>query len=182
MRLLSDVAGMEVIIVCTLARPDDQFLRLVFAARAARELGAEAATQRNVAWPFVIGPDIESEQWVSEVASRAGAPYVVLQKDRHGDRSVEIAIPDLEAWRDRQPVLIDEIVSSGRTMIEASEGLIARGLKKPVCLAVHALFAEDAFKRLSELAQRVVSTDCVPHSTNLTAVAPLIAAALGRNA
>ena len=253
LRLLSDVAGREVIIVCTLARPDDQFLRLVFAARTARELGAGALTlvapylaymrqdkrfqpgeavtsnhfadllskevdrlvtvdphlhrhkslgeiygipavalhsaplladwiKREVERPFVIGPDIESEQWVSDVAGRADAPYVVLQKERHGDRSVEVSIPDLEIWRDRQPVLIDDIVSSGRTMIEAAEGLVGQGLRKPVCLAVHALFAEDDFKRLSELAQRVVSTDCVPHSTNLISVAPLIAEALGADA
>lgn len=248
-RLLSDVAGRDVVIVCTLARPDEQFLRLVFVARAARELGAAALTlvapylaymrqdkrfqpgeavtsshfasllsrefdrlvtidphlhrhkalgeiysipaaalhaaplladwiRREVGQPAIIGPDLESEQWVSEVAGRAGAPYVVLQKQRHGDRSVEIAMPDLGAFRDRQPVLIDDIVSSGRTMIQACEGLIKQGLKKPVCLAVHALFAEDAFARLSGLALAIVSADTVPHVTNRISVAPLIAEAL----
>lgn len=248
-RLACDVAGRDVVIICTLAQPDEQFLRLVFAARAAREVGAASLTlvapylaymrqdkrfqlgeavtsnhfasllskefdrlvtvdphlhrhkdlgeiyaipavalhatplladwiKREVERPLIIGPDLESEQWVSDVAGRVGAPSVVLQKQRHGDRSVDIAIPDLGAWRDYQPVLIDDIVSSGRTMIQACEGLIAQGLKKPVCVVVHALFAEDAFARLSGLAQAIVSTDTAPHPTNRISIAPLIHEAL----
>lgn len=248
-RLPPEVAGRDVAIICSLARPDEQFLRLVFAARAARDLGAtrltlvapylaymrqdkrfqpgEALTSRhfadlisrefdalitvdphlhrhkalseiystqatalraaplladwirlNVERPLIIGPDIESEQWVSQVAERAGAPHLVLSKQRHGDRDVEIAIPDLDAWRDRQPVLIDDIVSSGRTMIETAEGLVARGLVKPVCVAVHALFAEDAHQRLSELARSVVSTNTVSHPSNGISVAPILIDAL----
>jgi ribose-phosphate pyrophosphokinase len=247
--LASEVSRRDVAIVCTLAQPDEQFLRLVFAARAARDLGAASLTlvapylaymrqdkrfqpgeavtsshfadllskefdrlvtvdphlhrhnalgeiysipavalhaaplladwiKREVARPLVIGPDLESEQWVSDVAKRAEAPSVVLQKERHGDRSVDIAIPNLEAWRDRQPVLIDDIVSSGRTMIQACEGIVAQGRKKPICVAVHALFAEDAFARLSDVAQTIVSSDTVPHPTNQISVARLIAEAL----
>ena len=40
-RLIADVAGKDVDFVCTLARPDDQILRLIFAAKTARELGAK---------------------------------------------------------------------------------------------------------------------------------------------
>ena len=248
-RLPAEIAGREVIVVCTLARPDEQFLRLVFTARAARELGAarltlvapylaymrqdkrfqpgEALTARhfaalisrefdalitvdphlhrhkalseiytipatalrsaplladwiklNVERPLIIGPDSESEQWVSEVAERAAAPHLVLSKQRHGDREVEIAIPDLEAWRDRQPVLIDDIVSSGRTMIETAQGLAARGLAKPVCVAVHALFADDAYQRLSDVAQTVVSTNTIAQASTGISVAPLLVEAL----
>ncbi|WP_163434697.1 ribose-phosphate pyrophosphokinase-like domain-containing protein, partial [Escherichia coli] len=43
-RLACNVSGRDVAIVCTLAQPDEQFLRLVFAARAARDLGAATVT------------------------------------------------------------------------------------------------------------------------------------------
>lgn len=43
-RLVTDVRRRELVFVCTLARPDDQFLRLVFAARTARERGATRLT------------------------------------------------------------------------------------------------------------------------------------------
>jgi len=45
--------------------------------------------------PLLIGPDSESEQWVAAVARGAGAPYVVLQKQRHSDREVQVTLPDL---------------------------------------------------------------------------------------
>src|SRR5829696_534139 len=70
--------------------------------------------------PLLIGPDIESEQWVSEVAARANAPYRILRKQRHGDRDVEITIPDLHEFSGRMPVLVDDIISSGRTIIETA--------------------------------------------------------------
>lgn len=245
-RILSEVKGQAVDLVCTLAAPDDQFLRLVFAADAARRHGAaevtlvapylaymrqdkvfhpgEAVTSHsfarllnatfdrivtvdphlhrtpslsalytipadslhaapvladwiaaNVAAPLLIGPDEESAQWVSDIASRIGAPYAVLRKTRRGDRSVEISMPDLSSHRKRQPVLVDDIASSGRTLIEAARQFPAMGLPRPICAVVHALFAGDAFALLSELAARVVSTDTVAHASNAVSVAPLIA-------
>ncbi|HET6972291.1 MAG TPA: phosphoribosyltransferase family protein, partial [Phenylobacterium sp.] len=123
-------------------------------------------------------PDIESEQWTTGVA--AGAPSVVLRKLRRGDRDVEIDFPDLGPWRGRQPVLVDDIASSGRTLVEACKGLEARGFAPPICLVVHPLFAEDAYDRLMAVAGRVVSTDTVPHRSNGVSIAPLLAEALQR--
>lgn len=132
----------------------------------------------NVQAPLIVGPDEESAQWVAEVASRAGAPHVVLRKVRHGDRDVEIAFPDMAAFAGRQAVLVDDIISSGRSMIEAARGLSAAGFAPPVCVAVHPLFAEGALGTLSAAVARVVSTDSVPHGTNAITLAPLIADAL----
>ena len=121
----------------------------------------------NVANPIVIGPDVESEQWVSAVAISAGAPFTTLEKNRRGDREVEIMVRDIDQWRDRQPVLVDDIISSGRTMEMAVGQLIARGFSAPVIVAVHGLFAEDAFERLRAAgAGLIVSTNTVPHATN----------------
>src|SRR3546814_13150283 len=44
--------------------------------------------KRNVARPLIIGPDLESEQWVSQVAADADAPFLVCEKIRSGDRHV----------------------------------------------------------------------------------------------
>lgn len=69
--------------------------------------------------PLRIGPDIESEQWVSEIASLVGAPYCILRKTQFGDRDVKIDVPDMSGFAGSTPMLIDDIVSSGKTMIEA---------------------------------------------------------------
>lgn len=248
-RILSDVADKMVCLVCTLARPDDGFLRLVFAADAARALGArevtliapylsymrqdrrfqagEAISSKTFArlvsstfdrlvtvdphlhrypalsalytiaaqtlhaaplladWiaaevgePLIIGPDEESEQWVSEIARRIGAPYAVLRKVRHGDRNVDVEVPDLSQWRARYPVLVDDIASSGHTLIEAARKLPLQGFPRPVCAVVHGVFAEDSHEQLKGLTDRIVSSDSIPHDSNAIGLAPLIAAAI----
>jgi ribose-phosphate pyrophosphokinase len=115
---------------------------------------------------ILIGPDIESEQWASDVASQAGSPYRVLRKERFGDRNVKIELPDLTEFKGRRPVLIDDIVSSGRTMTETARQLRQQGLAAPVCIAVHGLFTPQTERELLEVAARVVTTNTVPHHTN----------------
>ncbi len=252
-RLLDEAEGCDVDFICTLAHPDDQFLPLIFAADAARDLKArsvnlvspylaymrqdirfkpgEAVTSRSfsrlisstfdrlitidphlhryhalseiytipafalasapilatwisdtIASPLLIGPDEESEQWVSRIAELSDAPFTVLRKTRYGDRNVEIHMGDLSRWQDKTPVLIDDIASSGRTMIEAAGQLAQQGLAKPVCVVVHGLFAGDAYEKLSAVADNVVSTDCVPHISNAISVAGLLAEAINRPA
>ena len=58
-------------------------------------------------------------------AKDAGAPYSVLEKTRHGHRNVSIALKAVRDFAGRKLVLVDDIISSGRTMIEAA-GLLAR--------------------------------------------------------
>ena len=123
--------------------------------------------QSEVKSPVLIGPDRESEQWVREVADRAGAPYIVLAKTRHGDRDVEIEVPSLNNWRQHTPVLIDDIISTARTMIEVIEHLADTGFSAPVCVGVHGIFADDAFENLSRSrVARIVTCNTVPHESN----------------
>jgi ribose-phosphate pyrophosphokinase len=131
--------------------------------------------KENVSAPLILGPDSESEQWISAVAARAGAPHVAMGKRRLGDRAVELAIPDLTEWRGRTPVLVDDIVSSGRTLAAACAQLRGIGFAAPYCLVVHALFADDSYAQLSSLARAVVTTDTVPHISNAIGVAALLA-------
>lgn len=132
----------------------------------------------EVARPLLIGPDRESEQWVGAVAERAGASFVVLEKVRHGDRDVEVSLPRIERWRDHTPVLVDDIVSSGRTMLEAVRQLADLGLPPAVCVGVHALFAGDSYQQLLTGGTRVVTVNTVPHPSNVIDIAQPLAHAV----
>lgn len=248
-RILDDVRGERVILVCTLADPDCHFLQLVFAAGAARDAGArrvelvapylaymrqdrafadgEAVSARhfanlisrvfdslltidphlhriqrlsevftiparalraaplladwiigNVERPLVIGPDSESRQWVEDVARQADAPYAVLGKVRRGDREVEISLPDLSRARGRRPVLVDDIISTGQTMLQAAAKLKTAGFPAPVILAVHGLMADDAYALLRAVSHAVVTTDSVVHHSNRIPIGSLLREAL----
>jgi ribose-phosphate pyrophosphokinase len=248
-RIATVVNARPVVLVCTLAHPDEKFLQLIFAAATARELGApsvglvapylaymrqdrrfkegEAVTSRHVSkllsqtvdwlvtvdphlhrysalsevysipakavhaapllsvWikqnvgnPVIIGPDSESEQWVAAVADDADAPYSVLEKVRRGDRDVTITLRDMSAWRDRTPVLVDDIISSGRTMIEAVKLLKANGWATPICLAVHGIFADGSDQILAKAGAQVVTSNTIAHQSNRLDVTPLLVTAL----
>jgi ribose-phosphate pyrophosphokinase len=247
LRFETPLSGRSLILLCTLDRPDNKFLPLMFAAAAARDLQAasvglvapylaymrqdrrfqpgEAVTstcfarllssqidwmvtvdphlhrrgslaeiygiptpvvhaaplisdwiRNEVKMPLLVGPDSESEQWAAIVARDAEAPYVVLRKERHGDRDVEVSIPDVARWRDHTPVLVDDIVSTGRTMIETIGHLKREGMRPSVCVAVHGVFVGSAASDLMAAgAGKVVTTNTIPHETNAIDVIALLA-------
>jgi ribose-phosphate pyrophosphokinase len=118
--------------------------------------------RRNVVEPVIVGPDSESEQWVRAVAGAHGFPWRVLEKTRRGDTDVSVAGAGLEAVRGRQPVLVDDICSSGATLVEAARVLREAGLGAPACAVVHGLFDDDNRARLEQAGiAPVVATDSV---------------------
>ena len=125
--------------------------------------------------PVLIGPDSESEQWLRQLADRVGAPTVVLQKQRLGDRVVNVSMPDQAIVQDHTPVLVDDIVSSGHTFIETLARLRTLGLPPAVCVAVHGIFADSAdLELLHAGAARVVTSNTIAHVTNAIDVAPVL--------
>ncbi len=137
--------------------------------------------KQNIEAPLVIGPDSESKQWAASAAALIGCPYLILAKQRFGDKVVEVSAPHAQAFSQRTPVLIDDIISTGRTMIRTAEALVAEGLQQAICIGVHALFSKDAYKEMSKapIAQ-ILSCNTVPHSTNTIDIAPLIIEAFNK--
>lgn len=246
-RYETSVENRNVILTCTLDRPDEKYLPLIFAAAAAFENGAEtvglvapylaymrqdrrfqvgesvtakhfaAALSPWIDWlvtidphlhritslsdvysvpavvahaapvvsawikehvknPVLVGPDSESEQWVSETAKTADAPFLVLEKTRRGDRDVEVSVPNVEQWRSHTPVLVDDIISTARTMIETVGHLRAAGMAPPICIGVHAVFSGAAFDDLIAAgAGQIVTTNTIAHESNGLDVSPLLA-------
>ena len=134
--------------------------------------------RQNIANPLIIGPDVESEQWVAAVANDAAAPFTVLQKVRRGDQDVQVSFKDPLEFGGRTPVLVDDIVSSGRTMIESVRLIMAHGGVAPVCIAVHGLFANGSDAALARAGARVITTNSIPHETNGIDVAGILAEAI----
>ncbi|MHB1278248.1 MAG: ribose-phosphate pyrophosphokinase [Bacteroidia bacterium] len=133
----------------------------------------------NIHNPVLIGPDSESEQWVSEVANNAGAPYIVLTKIRYGDRNVEVSIPEVDKYKNHTPVLVDDIISTARTMIETVGHLKNAGMNPPICIGVHAVFAGNAYNDLLGAgAQKVITCNTIPHESNGIDISGLFQSAL----
>lgn len=245
-RILSDVKEQNIILLCTLHRPDEKIMPIYFFSNLARRLGARSVTliapylaymrqdkafhpgeavtsdafarllsgwidelitidphlhrhhrmseiysvptrvlhaepliagyiRNHVARPVIIGPDAESEQWVSDIARRAQCQYQILKKERLGDRQVRISLPNPGLLQGHTPVLADDIISTGRTMIETVRHLQEMGASPPVCIGVHGIFANNAWEELKKSGVRdIVTTNTISHPTNRMDVSGLI--------
>lgn len=237
-RVLSNVKGKNVFIICTLHLPDTKLLPLLFLCNLLRDLNAksiclvapylsymrqdkqfkigEAVTSKyfakflssivdrlitidphlhrraslkeiysiqcealhaseliydwiktNIPDAILIGPDAESKQWVSDVAEKIDVPFIILQKVRRGDNDVEVSVPQIEKFKNKTPVLLDDIISTGNTMIETVLHLKAAGMKPPVCIGVHAVFSGNAFEEIKKSGVRkIITCNTIQHSSN----------------
>ncbi|WP_064609180.1 ribose-phosphate diphosphokinase [Photobacterium sp. J15] len=122
------------------------------------------ASQQNV---LLVGPDAESEQWVAQVSEQSGHPYVIGEKQRLGDREVVVTLPDLDAHQGCSVVIIDDVISSGHTLIQCIDALQKQQFDDVSCAAIHGIFVGEAEERLKERGiRKLVTTNSIPHHTN----------------
>lgn len=123
----------------------------------------------------IIGPDSESMQWSQVVAEKLGVPFCVLEKKRFGDKNVQIKGLPLDFIQKKLPILVDDIVSTGCTLIEASNLIVA----PCVCIIIHGVFANESYKNLIQAnITEVVTTNSITHSSNGIDLSDLLLEAL----
>ncbi len=132
--------------------------------------------QHHVSSPLIIGPDSESEQWVATIAKTINTPYKILEKTRKSDNIVQIKFPNLNDYQDFTPVLVDDIISTGTTMIEVIKHLKNIKMKAaPICIGVHAIFAHHAYENiLAAGAKSVITCNTIEHVSNAIDMSILI--------
>lgn len=141
-------------------------------ADALRVAGVDPAT-------IVVGPDAESRPWVSDLAGQLGLAHTVAQKTRRGDRSVEIGFAEPALVAGRPVLLVDDIVSSGGTLIACAKALGAAGALAIDAVITHALFPPEMATEFAAAGIRSIhSTTSVPHPTNAIPLDTLFAKAL----
>lgn len=141
-------------------------------AGALRKTGIDPAT-------VVIGPDAESRPWVSDLAGRLGLKHTVAQKIRRGDRAVEIAFAEAALLAGRPVLLVDDIVSSGGTLIACARALTGAGATTIDAVITHALFPPEMAAEFAAAGiGSVRSTSSVPHPSNAIPLDDILATAL----
>ena len=134
-----------------------------------------ASTVEN---PLLIGPDEESLQWVESIASSKAYDFAVAKKTRTGDYSVDVELPHID-YDERDVVLVDDVASSGQTLVSAAEKLNSRNAGSISVLVTHALFAGDAIENLEKAGvSNIWSTDSILHDSNCIHLDSLLAYSL----
>jgi ribose-phosphate pyrophosphokinase len=128
------------------------------------EVSKEIATylkKRNIQNPIYLGPDIESKQWVSKVTKHLKAKPVVLRKIRYSSRKVKIKIPKKIKIENKNIIIIDDIISTGHTMLQTIKTIKKFKPKKIYCICIHGIFAENSLSKLKKYSE-VISCNTIP--------------------
>ena len=140
-------------------------------------LGAWARAQgaADQGW-VVLGPDEESDHLVTATAKAAGVRGIVGRKVRRGDQDVSVALPTGADLSGRTVLFVDDIISSGGTLIDAAKVACAHGAVRVLAATVHAVFPMERLERFKAAGiELVVSADGIPHPTNAIGLTDLIA-------
>lgn len=128
---------------------------------------------------ILVGPDEESRPWVEAVAAPLGLDVMVGTKTRLGDRKVEIVIADAGRTAGRPVMLVDDLISSGGTLIACATQLREAGATHVGAVATHCLAsAADLDALRTSGIDPVLATDTVPGPVADIAMAPAMAAAV----
>lgn len=123
--------------------------------------------------PFVLAPDRGAIRRAKRLAEELNAEYSYIEKERDRDTGeVRIkSLPDVKV-KGKDVVLIDDIISTGSTMIHAAKASYELGARKVIAASYHALFIEDAYQRMiNNGIKEIITTNTIPQDpTKLTIV------------
>lgn len=131
--------------------------------------------KRKIHKPLIIGPDMESFQWATNIAQQINAPVTILKKTRYSSKHVKVKMTTDLSLKNRNVVIVDDIISTGHTIAEVAKKARAQGAKSITALAVHGLFVEDAISKLKKAGvTNIITTNTIDHKTSKIDITSLL--------
>jgi len=139
---------------------------------------------------MVVSPDVGGVVRARGLAKRINAPLAIIDKrrERAGESEVMNVIGEVDG---RTCILVDDIVDSGGTLVNAADALLAQGAKDVYAYITHGVLSGGAVARItaSQLKELVITdsiqaTEAVRVAVNIRglSIATLIGDAIGRTA
>lgn len=130
--------------------------------------------------PLVISPDQGGKDRAKEFAKELGSEFIALEKKR--DRKtgkVKIKTKNLDEVANRDLILVDDIISTGGSIIKATQFLKKQKCKKVYVACTHALLMNDAEKRIKKSGvTKIISANTIPSKTSIVDISNIIAKAI----
>jgi len=139
---------------------------------------------------MVVSPDVGGVVRARGLAKRIDAPLAIVDKrrERPGESEVMNVIGDVSG---RSCILMDDIVDSGGTLVNAAEALLKQGAKQVTGYITHGVLSGGAIARVmaSQLKELVITDSIMPsdavlnaHNIRVLSIAPLLGEAIARTA
>lgn len=128
--------------------------------------------------PVVLAPDQGALRHAKRAAAEFMADYDYLYKTRQTSTKVTMRPKRLDVSK-RDVVIVDDIISTGGTVIEAVRILKKQGARDIYAACTHPVLAGGALRKIIAAgARKVIATDTIEHKTSVISVAPVIAEAI----
>lgn len=125
--------------------------------------------------PMIIGPDKGALGFAEEISGILKCDCDYLEKIRISPEKVEMKPKNLDV-QGRDVVIIDDIISTGGTIVSASRILNDLGANKVLVGCVHPILVEDALLKIFAAGvDDVFATDTLKSDVSTISVAPLLA-------
>lgn len=131
--------------------------------------------KKKIKNPVIIGPDWESYKWAEKVAEYCKCKSYILKKKRISARKVIISFNKKVNLKGKNIIIVDDIISTGNTIIRAAEHIKKEGAKNITAICIHGIFSESALQKLKKAKINVIATNTIPGSKSKIDVAEVIA-------
>jgi len=134
----------------------------------------------NLKNPLVVSPDQGGKERAKEFADRFGSGFIALKKQR--DRKtgkVQIKTGGLDEVIGRDLILVDDMISTGGSIIKATEFLKKQKCNRVFVTCTHALLMNDAGKKIRKAGvTKIISANTIPGNSSIVDVSSTIAKAI----
>ena len=134
----------------------------------------------NLKNPLVVSPDQGGKERAKEFADKFGSDFIALKKQR--DRKtgkVQIKTGGLDEVIGRDLILVDDMISTGGSIIKATEFLKKQKCNRVFVTCTHALLMNDAEKKIRKAGvTRIISANTIPGNSSIVDVSSTIAKAI----
>lgn len=128
--------------------------------------------------PLIISPDEGAIDLAKNASKKLGMDYDFLEKTRHSGEIVSMK-PKTLAVKDRDVIILDDIISTGGTMAESIALLKSQGAHEVYVACVHPVLSSNATLKLFRAGvKEIIATDTIDKGVSVVSVAPVIADAL----
>ncbi len=108
------------------------------------------AIKQKSEW-IAVGPDKESERFVKDFIKECPIDYVILSKQRNVKTGEVSFISPKKDFKGKKVIILDDIASSGTTLIKAAKLIKKMGAESVGFIICHGLFIEGALRNLRKL-------------------------------
>ena len=139
--------------------------------------------------PVIVSPDIGGVVRARAIAKLLNDTDIAIIDKRRPRPNVSEVMHLIGEVRDRDAIIIDDMIDTGGTLCKAADALKARGAKRVFAYATHPVLSGPAFRNISESSlDEVIVTDSIPLSQQMKdtgkvkvlTLAPMLAEAIRR--